>query len=124
MGKQNITESNEYLSLEVQENGLLVTVTSEGKEFLEENIENDYFAKFEEIFESIMTNSEWEFHRDLGNSGFGLTSADGLTNGYGYNDDGEYEGHEDSQVYFNSDYAITSFIEELISEGSYFLNKA
>jgi hypothetical protein len=124
METKNIIESNEYLSLSLQDSGLLVTVTSEGKEFLEESIEDDYFARFEEIFESINVNSEWEFHRDLGDSGFGLTSADGFSNGYHYNDEGDYEGHEDSEVYFNNNYAIKSFVEELINEGSYFFNKA
>jgi len=113
---------NEYMTLEELDNGLLVSITEEGRRFLKENKEDDYFANFEEIFESIKVNSEWEFHRDLGESGFGLTSAEGFTDGYHLSDvGGDYEG--DGNLYYNNNYATINFIDELIENGYYKFNK-
>ena len=117
----NIVEKNEYVSIQLTDHGLNLILNEEGRDFLSED-KDDYFCDFEEIFESINVNSEWMFHRDLGQKGFGMTSAEGFSVGYHYGDDGEMEGEGD--VYYNNEYAIRSFIEGLLLNGYYFFSKA
>jgi hypothetical protein len=115
-----------YLELLPTENGLKVVLTPEGKEELELADEDKIRTQdlMSELFEDIQGNSEWLFHSDLGESGFGMTNAPGISHGFIY-EDGKYEEYGDCcEVYYDNDYAINNFLEELLEKGEVFLNKA
>jgi hypothetical protein len=57
-------------------------------------------GSFYDFFDTIQGNSEMLYFGNLGDAGFGLRDAPGITDGYYMNDDGEYESHEDAQVWF------------------------
>lgn len=116
--------SGRYITLETTSDGLWLHITPEGKQEMDENFTED---KFWNIFEDIQVNSEWMYHDDIGEAGFGLTSAPGFTDGYFIDDDGNLsdEGHEeDSEVYWFPNYQVESFTETLITEGKVFFDKA
>lgn len=120
----NRTEGGKYLSLEFLTNGLKVSLTDEGKEkALEDGLNIDNFWDY---FEDIHVNSELSYHANLGDSGLGLTSAEGITDGYYVNDDGNWtdEGHEDAELYWFPNYEVEDFCETLLKDGSVFFTKA
>ena len=138
---ENITKSN-YLSLEIVDNGLILRLTQAGKREIKDLmpegfktnkdkpfLEHTHFCQhvdFVDFFEQIRCNSEFIYFDDMGEAGFGLTSAPGITDGYYYNDDAELtdKGHDDSAVYWYPNYCITDFIEELYTTGKTFFQKA
>lgn len=114
----------EFVEMNVMENGLglMLTLTPDGiEEVADIGTDEDRFI---EIFEDIQVNSDWMFHLDMGNSGFGLTEAPGFTAGYVQNDDGEFAStHDDSAVYYYKDYVIKNFMSELYPNGSVIFKK-
>lgn len=137
---KNITKSN-YLSLEVVDNGLILRLTQAGKREIkylmpegfrtndDKNfVDHVHFCQhvdFVDFFEQIRCNSDFIYFDDIGEAGFGLTSAPGITDGYYYDDNGEliYENIY-SEVYWYPNYMITDFIEELYTTGKTFFQKA
>lgn len=132
---KNITKSN-YLSLEVVDDGLILRLTQAGKREIKDLMpegfkKKDYpyfyhYVDFYDFFEQIRCNSEFMYFDDMGEAGFGLTSAPGITEGYYLDDDAELtdKGHDDSAVYWYPNYMITDFIEELYTTGKTFFQKA
>ena len=132
---KNITKSN-YLSLEIVDNGLILRLTQAGKREIKDLIPEGFnkkddscfchYVDFFNFFEQIRCNSEFIYFDNIGEAGFGLTSAPGITDGYYYNDDAELtdEGHNDSAVYWYPNYCIIDFIEELYTKGQTFFQKA
>jgi len=114
-------EAFQYLDIEKVSNGLWLYI-NEGTEEYEDLTE----MTFSDIFDDVQGNSEYMYFFDVGEAGFGLTSAPGITDGYYYGDDGELtEGeHTDSELYYYPDYAVTDFTEELRTKGKVFFNKA
>jgi len=121
-----IKDGGRYLNIVSGKNKLTITPTKEGLEEIKEQQYDDISDMFimEELFEDIRGNSELDWHYDLGEVGFGLTSASGMTDGYYYDDDGEYtdKGHKDSRVYYFKDYMYRSEIDDLL-DGELVLEK-
>jgi len=114
----------QYLKLTPKDNGLEISLTKEGKEKVKEDgltYDNAY-----DYFEDIQGNSEYLYHNNLGESGFGLTDAEGITDGYHYGDDGEYETDypESAKLYFFNRSALVFWGDELKEEGSVFFTEA
>lgn len=113
-----------YLKLIPKSNGLEIRLTKEGKEKVKEDgltYENAW-----EYFEDIQGNSEYIYHPDLGESGFGLTSAEGITDGYQLSDEGfDYTtDHPDSaKLYYFNRSAIVFWGDELKEDGVVFFNE-
>lgn len=111
-----------YLTFIFSKNGLTIQLTKEGKEFIK-----DFDATFDDLFDEVRGNSELIYFEDIGEAGFGLTSAEGITDGYYYDDKGNItdKGHKkDSAVYWYPNYMIVNFFEELQENGETFFNKA
>lgn len=113
-----------YVIMEVLPNGLKLSLTQEGKDKANEDgiSEND----FSDYFEDIQGNSEYMYFPNLGDAGLGLSEAPCITHGYYYNDNGELidEGHNDSKVYYYSNYMISNFTDVMLNDGSVFFQKA
>lgn len=122
----SVISSNEYLEIIQKTNGLEIILTPEGKEYLDDYLDElQTEMPFFDLFETINTNSELIFHMNLGDAGFGLTSAPGITDGYFYGDNGDLEeSSEDAELYFYEPYQIKSFLEELYEKGKTFFQKA
>lgn len=114
-----------YLDIEVVKNGLWLHLNDDGKRESEEE-DNLNWEKFDEYFEDIQGNSEYRYFDDIGEVGFGLTSAPGITDGYYYDDDGKLTDadHEDSEVYWFPNYQVEDFTETLKNEGKVFFERA
>lgn len=126
--KEVISHNGNYLTISATKDKMTITLTPEGIEEIKElkaDGKNDYEI-MPRLFEDIQGNSELEYHPDLGETGFGLTSASGVTDGYYYDDDGEYtdKGHKDSRVYYFNDYALRSEIADLLNKGELVLTGA
>ena len=123
----NVSEFT-YLILEKLPNGLKVSLTEEGKQEVadwnESEIEDD--RKLYDLFDDVQGNSEYKFVFDLGEAGFGLTQASGITDGYYYDDKGDLtdKGHSDSEVYYHNNYAYHSILWYILQDGYIILNKA
>lgn len=122
------------LYLHLLKNALKIELTEEGKVYLSELDIDKYktgdgsYAPFENDFydmlDDVQGNSEYIYHSNIGDSGFGLTSAPGITDGYYLNDDGEYEASDEtSSVYWYSGYETNSFIDDLIEDGETYFQK-
>lgn len=127
--KSRATVSGKYLELFAENNGLRVVLTEEGKEEIQElndkknGIVSDIMY---DLFEDIQGNSEFLFHHDMGVAGFGLTSAEGITDGYYIDDNGNYhtEYPISAKVYWFPAYETTSIVDELIDKGEVFFDLA
>jgi hypothetical protein len=111
----------EYIYLTKTPNGLKVELTDEGIEaYNDEEVIEMY-----DLFEDIQANSEWNFIDDAGQVGFGLTSAPIITDGYYYDDDGNFtdEGHSDSRLYVWNDYMVKDLFATLMEQGAVTLMK-
>jgi len=111
-------ENYRYLSIEELNNSLIISLTDEGKEKVNED--GLHYFNFCDYFEDIQCNSEFIFHEDLGDSGFGLTSAPGISDGYYLCDDNHNEyitSFDDSKLYYFNDYMVVDFCEVLNSNG-------
>ena len=120
-GGGEVSEGGNWLSVTGDKTKLVLTLTDDAREEIEE-MRNYYDRSDSDImamlFEDIQANSELYWHDDLGNAGFGLTSASGITDGYYLNDDGDYVAdwrHGDSQVYYFNDYALRSEVDDLLA---------
>jgi hypothetical protein len=118
-------EHYRYLDIEKVEDGLKISLNEAGKQNVEDEggIEE---SKFYDYFEDVRGNSEYIYFEDMGDAGFGLTSAPGITDGYEYNDDGELtdEGHTDSEVYWFPNYMIRDFTQDMLEDGYVIFTKA
>jgi hypothetical protein len=114
------TINGNYLTIELHGNGLLIKLKRGAKSFIK-----NFNASWDDLFEDIRSNSDWLYHEDMGNAGFGLTSAPGFTDGYYYDDNGEFtdKGNKDSNIYWYPNYMITDFFEELLKTKLTFFNK-
>ena len=118
-------EHYRFLDIEKLPEGLMIYLNDDGKL---ENDENDNLNEnnFSDYFEDIQGNSEYMFHFDLGEAGFGLTDAPGITDGYFFDDDGKFTDgeHENSEVYWFPNYMVEDFTEMLKKYGKVFFTKA
>ena len=116
-----IKDGGRYLDIVSDKNKLIITPTKEGLEEIKELREARHGDRviMSELFEDIRNNSE------LGEMGFGLTSAPGITDGYYYDDDGEFtdKGHTDSRLYYFDNYMLRSEIDDLVNRGEVVLDK-
>ena len=118
--------NGEYLTITANKNRMVIKLTNEGIQEVNEMREDEKSDAeiMYELFEDINANSELIYHSDLGDSGFGLTSASGVTDGYNYNDNGDLEeSDETARLYYFNDYALRSEIDDLLN-GELFLNGA
>lgn len=118
-----------YLTIEEFKNGLQISLNEEGIELVKE-LKEDGKSEFDiwyELFEDVRGNSEYIFHDDMGESGFGMTSAEGITDGYYNSDSGDgYETDypESAKVYWFPNYMIISSLDKMYEEGKVFFTKA
>lgn len=118
-----------YITLEELNNGLKVSLNEEGVELVKElkdEGKSDYEIWYE-LFEDVRANSEYIFHDDIGESGFGLTDSEGITDGYFYSDNGdgfETEYPESAKVYWFPNYMISSPLDIMIESGDVIFTKA
>jgi len=120
-GVSNI-ENYRYLNIEKLPNGLMIHLNDEGKEESEKLTEQNFY----DLFEDVQGNSEYKYFDDIGEAGFGLTSAPGITDGYYFDDDGDLTSgdHTDAEVYWFPNYMVEDFTKTLIEEGKVFFVKA
>ena len=118
-------EHYRYLDIEKLPNGLMVHLNEDGKKESEES-DNLNENNFDEYFEDVQGNSEYLYHNDMGDAGFGLTNAPGITDGYHIGDGGDLtdDDHEDSEVYWFPNYMVEDFTETLKKDGKVFFTKA
>lgn len=122
--KENLDSGYEgrYIKIEPVDGGLWLHLTEEGREELENNDINE--DRFYDLFDDVRGNSEWEYHSDMGEAGFGLTNAPGFTDGYVYEDNGELEAVDDTaKIYWFPNYMVESFVETLKDEGKVFFDE-
>jgi len=115
-----------YLNLEKLENGnLKITINYDGK--IEVETYGIDWDRFSDYFEDIRCNSDYNYFSDLGDAGLGMTNSPGITDGYNYDDEGEFtdeNNEENSDIYFYPNYMIKDFTEELIKNGSVIFNSS
>lgn len=121
--------SGRYLDINLSENGnLIITINDEAREKINEMREESHCDDciMHDLFDDIRGNSELIYFGDAGEVGLGMTSAPAITDGFYYNDEGDLtnEGHNDYEVYWFPNYAITSFIDKMIEDGNVMFNKA
>ena len=125
--KFNLFENNSndyrsfrYLDLEKLQNGdLKIILNSDGKhEAYDEGLSYENFE--EDFFDDVRCNSEYLYFDDIGEAGFGMTNAIGISYGYYYDDDGELtdlDNEEISDVFIYTQYIIKNFTDELLKNG-------
>lgn len=123
-----ISESGHYLTISATKDLMKIKLTDDGKEEVKDlradgKSDSDIMSM---LFEDIQGNSELIWQYDLGETGFGLTSASGVTDGYYYGDNGEFtdEGRKDSRLYYFADYMLRSEVDDLLNKGELVLNGA
>lgn len=121
LGGEVISHQGEFLTITATKDRMIIKPTEEGLEEIQSlkedgKSDNEIFMEF---MEDISSNSELEYHTDLGELGFALTSASGITDGYYYDDEGEFtdKGNTDSRVYYFPDYMLRSEVEDFIDRG-------
>ncbi len=118
-----------YITLEELSNGLQISLNAAGIELVKE-LKEDGKYEFDiwyELFEDVHGNSEYIFHNDMGESGFGLTNAEGITDGYFISDNGDgYDTNypESAKVYWFPNYMVINSLDKMFEEGKVFFNKA
>jgi hypothetical protein len=130
-------EHYRYLTIQKVKNGLLIILNEEGVEELNDIISDNITSNnpksdtdiWLELFEDVQGNSEYIFHSDMGESGFGMTSAEGITDGYYY--EGEDRSNlyktdypESAKVYWFPNYMVERSISTLINKGEVFFTEA
>jgi hypothetical protein len=123
------TTGGNWLSVEGNKNRLVLRLTedafSEIEDYRERGLSDDDIMH--NLFEDISANSDLTYHTNLGEAGFGLTDAEGVTKSYFMDDDGEwredYRYPDDAQVYYHNDYMLKSPIDALL-EGELVLTGA
>ena len=113
-----------YLKLIPTDNGLEIKLTKEGEEKVKED--GLTYDNAPEYFEDVQGNSEYIYHDDLGESGLGLTSAEGITDGYNFESPGEFltDHPESAKVYWFPNYQIRFWGDILKDDGSVFFTEA
>ncbi len=110
-----------YIDITPTENGLQLSLNEEGIEEVND-LKADEKSDAEiwyELFDDVQGNSEYNFHANMGDSGFGLTDAEGITDGYYMGDDSEYvtDYPKSAKVYWFPDYMIKSPLDEMMENG-------
>jgi hypothetical protein len=115
-----IDEKNEYVQLVTKGQNLEIKLVAKGSDLkeLQQAHKKQGERCFDDFFDTIQGNSELLYFSNLGDAGFGLTDAPGITDGYYMNDDGDYESHDDARVWFYNDYMINDFVKELLTKKS------
>lgn len=119
------TRKSNYITLSVYNTGIEISINRGMKRNFRELCKDLQFDEnniMSEIFEEIQCNSEFMYHFDLGESGFGITSAPGISFAYGLTEDpnNPYSESEDSELYWYPDYCVSSFIVRLHDTGKIF----
>lgn len=127
--KADTSRTFNYLKLVPHKNGLEIFLTPDGEEKVKELKGEEYFdeAIMTELFEDVQGNSEYIYHQNLGDIGFGMTGADGITDGYhmgGDHFDYITEHPESAKVYWYPNYQIHSSLEILLEDGVVFFSEA
>ena len=105
----------DYLYLRPTKNGLILELTDKGIEaYKDEEIYEMY-----DLFEDVNSNSEWSYIDNAGDVGLGLTEAPVITDGYYFDDNGEFtdEGVKGSRLYVWNDYMIKDLFDTLMEQG-------
>ena len=104
-----------YLDLEILENGDMKIILNEnGKEETEDGLDEDMNY---DLFDDIRANSELLYFSDMSDTGFGMSSAPCITDGYYVGDDGDLEEGNKAIVYWYPNYLVKSFTDELVENG-------
>lgn len=113
-----------YIDIEELPNGLKISLNEEGKIKATEDVLTE--DNFDDYFDDVRGNSEYNYIYNLGEAGFGLTEAPGIVDGYYTNDDGYLtdDGRDDSKVYYYNDYMLKDFTKELSDNGFVIFTKA
>ncbi len=115
------TYHGRYITLEEVQGGLRIRLNKEGKK--EAKTADFSEEKFYEFFEDVAANSEYLYFME---SPLGLTNAPVITDGYYYDDNGNFthKGNENSKVWWYPDYFVKDFTEELKLTGETFFQSA
>lgn len=128
----NNKQSFRYLDIEILPNGLKIILNEDGYNYIKDediNVEEKDYQKlqslFDDLFDDVQGNSEYMYIENIGDFGFGLTEAPGITDGYYYDDNGDLkETDETSELYYYEQYQINDFVEKLITNGEVIFDKA
>ena len=113
-----------YLKLIPTDNGLEIQLTQKGQEKVKED--GLTYDNAPEYFDDIQGNSEYIYHDNLGESGFGMTGSEGITDGYHFESPGEFltDFPESAKVYFFPNYQVQFWGDILKDDGSVFFTEA
>lgn len=114
----NIKEQNSYIKIKTVGKNLEISLASKrviGE--IQEMFDDQGDDCFYEIFEDIRANSELVYFSNLSDAGLGMSEANGIAYAYDMNDEGEYEETSESKLWYYGNYAVKSFVEELIENG-------
>ena len=105
----------DYLYLRPTKNGLIIELTDKGIEAYN----NEEIYEMYDLFEDVNSNSEWSYIDNAGDVGLGLTEAPVITDGYYFDDNGEFtdEGVKGSRLYVWNDYMIKDLFDTLMEQG-------
>ena len=109
-----------YIDLEPTANGLKIVLNEEGREYLEEHKDEGEVMNFIELFEDVEANSEYLYHPDGGDAGFGLTLAPVISDGYYFDDNRKLtdkDNEETSEVFAFMDYQVVNPADKLLKDG-------
>lgn len=128
----NNKQSFRYLDIEILPNGLKIILNEDGYDYIKDediNVEEKNYQKlqslFDDLFDDVQGNSDYMYIANIGDFGFGLTEAPGITDGYYYDDNGDLkETDETSELYYYEQYQINDFVEKLITNGEVIFDKA
>ncbi len=119
------------MTLQKVKNGLKISLNEDGIEEVKDLKENEKsdIDIWSELFDDVQGNSEYIFHPDMGESGFGMTSAEGITDGYYY--EGEDRNNlyktdypQSAKVYWFPNYMVESSLDTMIEDGEVVFTEA
>ncbi len=124
-------EHYRYLTLQKIKGGLELSLNKEGIEEvkdLKSDSKSDTDIWFN-LFEDVHGNSEYIFHSDMGESGLGMTSAEGITDGYHYEGEDRFNLYKTdypktAKVYWFPNYMVESSLDTMIKDGKVFFTEA
>jgi hypothetical protein len=124
-------EHYRYVTIQKVNGGLKISLNEEGIEEIKDLKDDDKsdLDIWAELFEDVQGNSEYIFHSDMGNSGFGLTNAEGITYGYYYEGEDIHNLYktdypESAKVYWFPNYMVESPLETMIENGNVVFTEA
>jgi len=129
-GGKVFNRSFRYLELKPGKTGLELSLTEEGKEFAKEKKDEGVADVFilPDLFDDVQGNSEYIFHPNMGDSGFGLTDAPGITDGYHHSEDvhGAFDTDfpKTARVFWYPQYENHDMVEDMLEEGKVVLTEA